>query len=308
LVTRAREIEWLKHSAGVRSLSERTIISVSGDDWRDWLQGQITNELQGVEPGHSVYAFVLTLKGRILADVWALVRDKDIWLDVPATQVDALIERLDRYVIMEDVDLQHRPDLCIIAAQGPRAHEVAENGWPADRLGVGGRQWVVPKVELQSELARLTEASRRIGGGPIGEIAWSHAHVVLGRPRFGVDFGEWTYPQESGLKALAVSFTKGCYIGQETVVMLESRGKAPKVLWRWAIEGLEPPEPSTPITLAGIAVGEVTSAVAEGTCVLALGFLKRGHDASGSEGFEVAGRPARPLSPVQAELAKAGGT
>jgi folate-binding protein YgfZ len=306
-VTHAREIEWLKYSAGVRSLSERAIISVGGEDCRDWLQGQITNELQGVEPGDSVYAFVLTLKGRILADVWVLARDEDIWLDVPAMKVEALIERLDRYVIMEDVDLQHRPDLSIIAAQGPRAHEVAENGWPADRVGVGGRQWVVPEVELQSELARLTEASRRIGGGPIGEKAWSHAHVVLGRPRFGIDFGDWTYPQESGLTALAVSFTKGCYIGQETVVMLESRGKAPKALWRWALEGDEPPEPNAPITSAGITVGEVTSAVTEGTGVLALGFLKRGHDAAGSGGFKVAGRPARPLGPVERALAKSAG-
>jgi folate-binding protein YgfZ len=305
-VTHARELDWLKRSAAVLALSERTVVSVRGDEARDWLQGQITNELQGLEPGESVYAFVLTLKGRILADVWALVREEDIWLDVPSGRVDALIERLDRYLIMEDVELQHRPDLCIIAAQGPRADEVDRNGWPADRLGVGGRQWVVPEVELQPELERLTETSRRIGGGLISEEAWNHAHVVLGRPRFGVDFGEWTYPQESGLKAVAVSFRKGCYIGQETVVMLESRGRAPKALWSWAVEGDGPPERGTPITSGGIVVGEVTSAVREGPSVLALGFLKRGYDAHGSEQFEVAGRPARPLQPVGDGIAPLG--
>lgn len=298
-MTHARELDWLKRSAAVLPLRQRAIVSVRGGEARDWLQGQITNELEGLEPGESVYAFVLTLKGRILADVWALVREEDIWLDVPSARIDALIERLDRYIIMEDVELQLRPDLCIIAAQGPRADEVDRNGWPADRLGVGGREWVVPEVELQSELERLTEASRRIGGGLISEGAWNHAHVVLGRPRFGADFGDWTYPQESGLKAVAVSFRKGCYIGQETVVMLESRGRAPKALWRWAMEADEPPEPGTPITSGGIVVGEVTSAVKEGASVLALGFLKRGHDGHGSERFEVAGRPARALQPVE---------
>ena len=131
----ARELKWLERSVGVLSLSDRAIISVSGDDAREWLQGQLTNQLEGVEPGGSLYAFVLTLKGRILADVYALVREVDVWLDVPTAQVGALLERLDRYIIMEDVDLEARNDLHVIAAQGPSADEVAEGGWPADRPG-----------------------------------------------------------------------------------------------------------------------------------------------------------------------------
>jgi folate-binding Fe-S cluster repair protein YgfZ len=133
----ARELRWLQHSVGVLSLGDRAIISVSGDDAREWLQGQLTNQFEGVEPGDSLYAFVLTLKGRVLADVYALVREDDVWLDVPANAVDALLERFDRYIIMEDVDLDYRDDLRVITAQGPRAGEVAEEGWPADRLGVG---------------------------------------------------------------------------------------------------------------------------------------------------------------------------
>ncbi len=295
----ARELDWLEHSVGVLALSDRAIISVSGDDAREWLQGQLTNQVEGVEPGGSLYAFVLTLKGRILADVYALVRDDDLWLDVPATQVAALLERLDRYIIMEDVDLEYRDDLRVITAQGPRADELAEGGWPADRLGAGGRQWVVSDAELESELERLTARSRELEGGWISDQAWKHAHVVRGRPRFGVDFGDWTYPQESGLNPRAVSFNKGCYVGQETVVMLENRGKAPKVLWRWTIESAEPPAAKTPITLADAVVGELTSAVLEDQCVSALGFLKRGYEAEGPEGFAIGGAPARALGPVE---------
>ncbi|MDH4282252.1 MAG: hypothetical protein OEV36_06340, partial [Myxococcales bacterium] len=232
------------------------------------------------------------------ADVFALVRADDVWLDVPAAQVDALLARLDRYIIMEDVDLTPLRDLRIITAQGPRADEVAEEGWPADRLGTGGREWVITETELASTLEEWTARSCDLGGGALSAESWSHAHVVRGRPRFGVDFGDWTYPQESGLTPVAVSFTKGCYIGQETVVMLENRGKAPKGLWRWAIETSEPPKAGTPITSGGAEVGEITSAVVEEAGVAALGFLKRGCESEDGGGFLVGGARARALGPV----------
>ena len=294
----ACELDWLENAVGVLALGERAIVTVGGDDACQWLQGQVTNQLDGVQPGDSVYAFVLTLKGRILADVYVLVRGDGIWLDVPKMQANALIERFDRYIIMEDVDLEMREDLHVITAQGPRANEVAPEGWIADRLGVGGRQWVLPKAELDAQLERFTARARELGGGWVSQEAWSHAHVVRGRPRFGVDFGDWTYPQETGLNPLAVSFTKGCYIGQETVVMLENRGKAPKVLWRWSIDTDEAPEARTPILHADVVVGEVTSAVATDGTVSALGFLKRGHESKGPAGFTIGGGAARALGPV----------
>ncbi len=297
-MNQARELEWLTQNVGIIALGDRAIISVGGDDARDWIQGQVTNQVEGVPAGGSVYAFVLTLKGRTLADVYVLFGDDEIWLDVPKAQVEALLARLDRYIIMEDVELEHRPDLGLLAAVGPRAGEVGEGGWTADRLGVGGRQWVVSMEALSSERDRLIARCRELGGGLVGEEAWRHAHVLLGRPLFGVDFGDWTYPQETGLTELAVSFKKGCYIGQETVVMLENRGKAPKVLWRWAIDGREAPAAKTPIVHGETAVGEISSAVTEGEGSLALGFLKRGHEGQGPEGFSVAGRAARPLGPV----------
>lgn len=294
-----REVEWLEDSVGVRSLGDRAIIGVSGDDARDWLQGQITNQLEGAEPGNSVYGFVLTLKGRVLADVWVLVREDDLWLDIPKPQVDALLERLDRYIIMEDVDLERRDDLRIITAQGPKANEIEGNSWPSDRLGVGGRQWVVPESKLSDELGRIVTRAGALGGGEVSDEAWGHAHVVRGRPRFGVDFGEQTYPQESGLTPVAVSFVKGCYIGQETVVMLQNRGKAPKVLWRWEIDGPEPPAPQSIIMLGESKVGEVTSAVRDGARSVALGYLKRGHEADDSARWSIGGLSAKPAGPVE---------
>jgi len=239
------------------------------------------------------------LKGRILGDVYVLVRNGEVWLDVPASQVDALLERFDRYIIMEDVDLEHRKDLNVVAAQGPRSDELEDGGWPADRLGVGGRQWIVTHAQVESKLEHLAARCRELDGGEVSEAGWAHAHIVRGRPRFGVDFGDWTYPQESGLTPVAVSFKKGCYIGQETVVMLENRGKAPKVLWRWAIESLEAPGAKSPIMMKDRVVGEITSAVSTDQGALGLGFLKRGHESEGPEGFTIGGSAARPLGPVE---------
>lgn len=297
------ELEWLRQTVGVRALPERTIVTVRGDDAFTWLQGQVTNQIEGLEPGQSAYGFILTLKGRIMADAWIVRRPDEVWLEVPAANLDALLARLDRYIIMEDVDLVVRPELHVLTALGPRAAELAgHDGWPSDRLGTGGRSWAVAEEALDSEWRRSVDEARTLGGGPLDEQTWADAHVVLGRPRFGVDFGDWTYPQESGLGPLAVSFTKGCYIGQETVVMLENRGKAPKMLWRWALEEPRPPKAKTPIERDGVVVGEVTSSASVGDRAVALGFVKRGHEVDAQSEVVIDGVPAHPLGAVEEGL------
>lgn len=295
----ARELEWMDRSVGIRACTERAIVSVRGDDAHEWLQGQVTNQTEGAAPGSAVYAFILTLKGRVLADTWVLFGEEDVWLDVPAEQVEAVIERLDRYIIMEDVDLASRPDLAVLAAEGPRATELCEHGWRTSRLGVGGCTRVVSHDELKAELARMTAAAEALGGGVLADEAWAALHVLMGRPRFGVDFGDWTYPQETGLTPIAVSFNKGCYIGQETVVMLQNRGKAPKALWRWTIETDHAPPAQAPIRRAGQDVGKITSAVAEHGRVRALGFVKRGQEDQ-LEDLDVLGAAAAADGPVSA--------
>jgi folate-binding protein YgfZ len=297
----ARELRWLQDTVGVLDLADRGVISVKGDDAHEWLQGQLTNDCEGKSAGESVYGFILTLKGRVLADTWAFFHDEGVWLDVPESQAEAVMERLDRYIIMEDVDLALERELRWITAQGPASDQVVETSWPASRLGSGGRQWLVAASELNVELERATRAATQQDGGWVSADAWRFAHVVWGLPLFGQDFGDWTYPQETGLTTAAVSFNKGCYIGQETVVMLENRGKAPKVLWQWAIETDEAPAPKTPIEREGERVGDITSAVVTDDGVLALGFLKRGHEDE-IDGFAVAGAPAKPRGSVADRL------
>lgn len=297
-MTETAKLDWLDHTVGVCSLPERSIIEVGGDDAHEWLQGQVTNQIEGLRAGDAVYAFVLTLKGRVLADVHVLVREESLWLDVPESRVDALLERLDRYIIMEDVDLTARSDLRVIVAQGPLCGELRGGGWPSIRLGVAGRQWVVEAQQLDAELEQLEARSRALGGGVLDAATWAAAHAIRGRPRFGVDFGDSTYPQETGLTPVAVSFTKGCYIGQETVVMLQNRGKAPKTSWRWTIEAGEPPPAGTVIERKGTPVGELTSAAEAHGVIHALGFLKRGKDEE-LDDLTAGGRPIRPVGPTE---------
>lgn len=288
---------WLEQSVGVRPLEDRTIVEVSGDDAATWLQGQLTNQMDGLAKGESVYGFILSLKGRVMVDAWVLARDDDFWLDVPAANVPALLERLDRYIIMEDVDLAHRDDLAVVAVQGPRADELTTEGWSSDRLGLGGRVLIVPKRD-PGLVERTVAQAVALGGGEIDDEAWHHAHVVHGRPRFGVDFSDDTYPQETGLTATAVSFNKGCYIGQETVVMLENRGKAPKTLWRWSVDATEAPAPGTDIVKNDAKVGSVTSSARTGDGIAALGFLKRGHEPEPADSWRIGDAPAAPECPV----------
>ena len=293
----SRELAWLEGSVGVLAPSDRAVISITGDDAQEWLQGQITNQCEGSKPGDAVYGFVLTLKGRVMADVWAYFHDEGVWLETPDNDVEALLERLDRYIIMEDVDLEHRPNLRVLIAQGPKASAVSDAGWPSDRLGTGGRAWLVERDELDAALEEARTRAVDAGGGWVSDQAWQHANVVRGRPRFGTDFGAWTYPQETGLTEVAVSFNKGCYVGQETVVMLQNRGKAPKVLWRWSIDAAKPPEPKAPIQRGAEVVGEITSAVRTDRDVRGLGFLKRGEE-DAVEGLEVGGAAVTALGPV----------
>lgn len=293
-----QELGWLRDSVGLYDCSESAVLAVKGDDAQEWLQGQVTNDLKTLRPDEALYAFVLSPKGRVLADTWVLDRGQELLLLVPRGQLDALLARFDRYIIMEDVELEQRDDWGIVTAQGPAAEQL-EGGYKADCLGRGGRHFLLSGQDRDEQRAALEARCAELGGGRVGPEAWARAHVLQGRPRFGVDFGENSYPQETGLAKLAVSLTKGCYLGQETVMMLQSRGKAPKILWRWSVETQTPPSPQSPITFDGLDVGQITSAVKDRSGVTALGYLKRGHEATSETQIAIADCPARALGSVE---------
>ena len=120
----AAEADWLTRAAGVRLLDGEALVSVTGDDARTWLNGQVTSDLRTTKSGDAVYGLVLTVKGRILADAWALDRGASFLLVVPRDARDSLVDRLEKYIIMEDVALARVDDLAVITVQGPAAPSV----------------------------------------------------------------------------------------------------------------------------------------------------------------------------------------
>ncbi|MEM1416210.1 MAG: hypothetical protein AAGH15_14985 [Myxococcota bacterium] len=243
---------------GARLLDD-VVVEVSGDDARSWLQGQITCDLGGREAPAATYGLVLGAKGRIVSDLW-VYDDGDperIHVALPAGRGEATpertLERLERYLVMEDVELERVP-LRVLSLQGTAAPgPAAEGGFPAGRLA-GGVDRLVPEDAAAAQLgAALAE-----GFGPLDAVQWERARVRLGRPAFPADAGDML-PQEAGLKS-AVSFGKGCYFGQEAVVMLEHRGKPPRRTVQIALPG---PLVEAPLAVeaGGREAGTLTSVV-----------------------------------------------
>ncbi len=280
----------LVSSAGVRRLDELVVVRVSGDDRRTWLNGQITNDVRTTQPGDAVYALVVTLKGKVVTDLFVLDRDEDLALIVSRSAADALIAQLDKYIIMEDVELSRLDDLAVLTAQGPAAQAAVEAAsianaqrYPCDRLGTGGYDLLVPRDDVDTAFAVLSRAAESVGGAAVDEANWTLASLRRGLPRFGVDFGDRQYPQEAGLRERAVSFSKGCYLGQEVVCTLESRGQLVRKLV--LLDASDAPAAGTPLTLAdGAEVGAVTSAMRDPATgrSLVLGYVKRAHAVVGT--------------------------
>ncbi len=280
----------LASSVGVRRLDDVIVVSVSGDDRRAWLNGQITNDIRATQPGDAVYALVVTLKGKVVTDLFVLDRDDDLALIVPRSAVDPLIAQLDKYIIMEDVELRRLDELAVLSAQGPAAHAAVvaasiagAQSYPCDRLGTGGYDLLVPRDDADAAFAALSRAAEAAGGAAVDEGSWMLASLRRGLPRFGVDFGERQYPQEAGLRERAVSFSKGCYLGQEVVCTLESRGQLVRKLV--LLDASDAPAAGTLLTLAdGAEVGTVTSAMRDPATGrgLALGYVKRAHAIAGT--------------------------
>jgi folate-binding protein YgfZ len=264
-------------AAGVRLLSD-AVLRVRGDDAASWLNGQITNQILLSKPGDAVYALVLDGRGKILSDVWVLRRDHDLLLLVPAEARDVLVEHFEKYIVMEDVEL-HREEHALVSVQGPRAAEIVAHagltGFPCDRLGLGGVDVLGEPGERGELLERLAGAAEALGGGRVDEDGWELARLRQARPRWSVDFGHAHYPQEAGLSRLAVSFVKGCYLGQEVVCTLENRGQLSRrmVVLTGAADAAAPGEE---LSLDGKVVGQLTSRVEDPAGRLrGLGYAKR---------------------------------
>jgi folate-binding protein YgfZ len=184
---------------------------------------------------------------------------------------------------MDDVELVRDPAQRVVSVQGPRAAEVITAAGLAgidrqrcDELGHGGELLLVTAERADDAYASLVTAAEAVGGGAVDDQGFELARLRTGRPRFERDFGPEQYPQEAGLEARAVSFNKGCYLGQEVICTLENRGRLTRRLARLcAAHGALTPG-SELIDAAAKTVGKVTSVALdpESGQLLALGYVK----------------------------------
>jgi folate-binding protein YgfZ len=299
-ITPAPELVDAAHALETRAVyrhwSEWSVVKVRGDDRVSWLNGQITNDVRQIGSETSVHALSVNVRGKILAEIWALdaspVISESLLLLVPARTQTTLLENLERYVIMEDVILEPGPELGILGLEGPAAESLAQQIQApevvrrrCDPLGLGGCVW----IGTEAALAGIVTQLEQLGITGIASAAYELVRLRRGLPRYTQDFDEHNYPQEAGLKSL-VSFQKGCYLGQEVVCTLENRGRLSRRLC--VLQGTDDrlPAPATPLTAAGSdgqplePIGAVTSAAwdQEHRVAHVLGYLKRTHIALGA--------------------------
>lgn len=255
-----------RDSVLVVAAADRAAILVTGKDRRAWLNGLLTCELAKWQPGDAAYGLLVEKKGRIQADVFVVENAvaETVALAVPISLRDALIPTLDHYLIMENAELA-AAEMVFFLAHGPRASELAPLAPFAGRvdlLGSGGLILGAATSERDGLLERLEEAVARLGGVIGDEASWEAIRIETGVPRFGVEVDTTLYPQEASLEKLAVSFSKGCYLGQEVVYMLQERGHVKRKLVTLDFDAAEVPAAGSPVTTPnGDLVGEVRSAV-----------------------------------------------
>jgi len=265
--------------AAWRQRGEREALEVSGPDRVRFLHNLTTADVRALAPGDAARAFVTTVQGRVVADADLLALEESILLLLPAGWSEAVAEHLGRYRIVERVEIASRPDLVVAELRGPRAAErlaaaglaaaPAEGAHAAVELGGAKlrllrRSSAEPRFDAIGEPAALALARAALGtaASPLGlaELSPEGAEalrVEAGELAFGVDFGSESFPQESGEEG-AVSYTKGCYLGQEVVARIHYRGgvqRLPRGLR--LLDRL--PEPGTPLLHEGRVAGRATS-------------------------------------------------
>jgi folate-binding protein YgfZ len=247
----------LTEGCGLFDRSERGKLALAGPDAKAFLQGQVTNDIEALGPGTGCYAAFLTPKGKMLGDLRILDAGDELLLDTERVALQELFNMIRTFSIGFDVELRKRTlERGLLSLIGPRSDAVAR---AAVAAAAGGREAVelpvnVPGavehahvelaigssaepvrviktdvgLDLLSESERLAGVRAALldaGATAVGEEAVECLRIERGRPRFGVDLDDTVMPQEAGLNDRAVSFTKGCYVGQETVARLFYRGK-----------------------------------------------------------------------------------
>jgi tRNA-modifying protein YgfZ len=253
--------------------SERGRLAVTGPEAKEFLQGQVTNDVEGLEPGAGCYAAFLTHKGKMLGDLRILDTGDELLLDCERVALQELFNMIRRFKLGRDVELHKRTlESGLLSLIGPESRRVAgatdlpetEHAHRAGRIGGAAVRLIATDLGVDvlcdaGDAEPVAAALIAAGAVPATEDAAEVRRVETGRPRYGVDIDDGVIPQEAGLNERAVSFEKGCYVGQETVARLHFRGKPNRHLRGLRLSG--PAAPGDPLRLGEKEVGRLGSVV-----------------------------------------------
>jgi len=254
--------------------SERGKLRLTGGDAKEFLQGQISNDVLALTPGTGCYAAFLTPKGKMLGDLRILDTGAELLLDTERVALQELFNMIRRFSVGHDVALHKRTvERGLISLLGPGCERlIGAPGLPATEHAhlvaeIDGIEVRAVRtdtgIDLICESQRttvLTSALTARGAEPISETTAECVRIERGRPRYGIDLDDTVIPQEAGLNDRAVSFQKGCYVGQETVARLFYRGKPNRQLRGLRLEG--PAPAGSEIVFGDRVVGRLSSVAA----------------------------------------------
>ncbi len=308
------EYEALCNTAGIFDLSFRSRICLTGADRVRFLHGQVTNDVKKLGVGQGCYSAITTAKGKMQSDLNIFCLQDELLLDFEPGLTALVTQRLEKYIVADDVQVVDViPHYGLFSVQGPKAEAVVNalaifSKIPAQafssvkvsdavfgeiylmnhaRLSSVGFDLFVPLDALTVVAEKLISAVKPIGGQVCGWNAFEIARVEAGIPRFGADMDEANLASECGIEARAISYNKGCYIGQEVLNRIHSVGHVNRELrkLRLASDAKTLPVRGDKLFFNEKEVGHITSAVfsPKQNCIVMLGYVRREANAVGTE-------------------------
>ena len=254
------EYELVTESVGLLDRSDRGMFQLRGGEAADFLQGQVSNDVEGLVAGQGCYATILNHKGKLRTDLRVLRGDDWFWIDTEAIGTAVVRHMLQTYSLGRDVQWEEA-DRSLLSLVGPGADSIADPAPPAQEHSfVEGDAGLWVRTDLGIDLIASGSGDAELDVEEVPEEVVECLRIESGRPRLGLDMDAETIPQEAGINERAVDFEKGCYVGQETVARLHFRGKPNRHLRGLLLS--EPVERGTEILLGERVVGRVGS-----TCV-----------------------------------------
>jgi len=308
----AGEYQAARSAVALIDLSHRGLLQFTGPDRLSYLQGMLSNDLKALKPFDGQYATVLTQQGKVIADVRVLCSLNSFYLDFWENLKEKILAHLNRYLIADEVEIADRSDeYAILSLQGPRAeallrslagdaesptkpqqHVMANIDEAAicvvrqSHTGEPGFDLIAPKASLLKIAKTLTEVGKQFSAAWIGEEAQNVLRVEAGIPRYGTDFTEDNLLLEVDIEH-AVSFSKGCYLGQEVVERIRSRGHVNRKLCGLLLEGHDAAKAGDRLFAGEKEIGTVTSSVISPRLKrpIALGYVSKDFWSPGKELF-----------------------